>query len=284
MILPASLVPNFTGLVDARCSGTLAQRASLATPIAAGLTYFATDNKKLYLWDGTEWRCLAFESESSAEEPSTPPSSGPTAAYDFDFASATSWTGTVLTFPDSSTATANNSSLSWSATDGITTPAGGHLDIGDLTFGGEFSIEVYFKFNQVASFNRVVAFYNSTGDGIGLVRENTTNNLRFFNDGPFGYNRYVTSTATPELGTFAFVHVVAVCGTGGASSVYVNGSLLSGAALAGSTPTAPSTQNRTSNVIGRDAWGDSGNETVKFLRVYTSALTTAQVQDLYDAV
>ena len=217
----------------------------------------------------------------------TAAATAPTADYDFDFASATSWTDTatpqVLTFPDNTTATSVGLALTWSNTEGITTPAGGYLDIGDVTFGGQFSIEVYFRFNIVAGYNRVVAFYNSTGDGIGLVRQAGTNTLRFFNDGPTWHNRYITNEIVPGLGgpNFTFVHVVCVCGTGGAASVYVNGSLQTGAVDAGGVPTLPSTQNRANNVIGADAWGDTGNETVKRLRVYDSALTAMQVQALY---
>ena len=52
MALDLQLVPKFNKVLDARCSGPLFSRDEIAQPLAPGLTYFATDIEKLYLWDG----------------------------------------------------------------------------------------------------------------------------------------------------------------------------------------------------------------------------------------
>ena len=53
--VPVQLVPQFGKVLDARCSGPISQRASIATPLAVGLQYWAKDEQKLYVYNGIAW-------------------------------------------------------------------------------------------------------------------------------------------------------------------------------------------------------------------------------------
>lgn len=62
-VVPLPFVPSCARLLDARCAGPLFERDAIAQPLAPGLTYFATDTEKLYLWDGHYWHEFVHASD-----------------------------------------------------------------------------------------------------------------------------------------------------------------------------------------------------------------------------
>lgn len=57
-MLVVPVQPQFEGVLDARCAGPIANRQSVARPLAAGLLYYATDERVMYVYTGSEWRQL----------------------------------------------------------------------------------------------------------------------------------------------------------------------------------------------------------------------------------
>ena len=205
-------------------------------------------------------------------------------SYSFNFTdSSNTFSYPTLTFADSTTATATGSvtAVTWSPEDGIRTNSGGALRLPDVNFGGEFSLEAYFRFNVVASFNRICGFYNAVqNEDIGIARNGVENSMRFYVVNGGLTNRFDTEVVA-SLGTIDWHHIVVTRSANGDLSIYINGALMSGTSASDGATASVTT--RTNNFIGRDAYGDTGDENVRFFRIYDSALTQSDVTTLYNA-
>ena len=49
------ILPTYTGPIDGRTVGTLAERTTKAQPLYNGLMYWATDTLTLHIYTGTQW-------------------------------------------------------------------------------------------------------------------------------------------------------------------------------------------------------------------------------------
>jgi hypothetical protein len=237
----------------------------------------------------------------------------PVPAHAFNFNdSGNSFSNGTLTFADGRTATAGTG-CSWNATDGFTTPPNASLKlpnvaiagIGDLppTYGsGEFTIEMYFRFNSHANYHGLLHFYDGTvtqGTGtntMSMERHETNNRLMFIkmntnnpSQGPF--DMFIgQEDSVFAAGTGSFVHAVVTHANHGGSvtasnniRMYINGVEDTNPLTTGYTDTmnVPGNYTRSEHHIGRSRSGDTGNETIKFLRIYNSVLTPGDVSTIY---
>ena len=204
----------------------------------------------------------------------------PDALYSFDFTNTFSYP--TLTFEDGTEATAigTSTTVTWSALDGITTKAGGALQLPDVNFGGAFSIEVYFRFNVVAPYNRICAFYHShQNESIAICRLGTEQKIRFYVETAGALTACDTQTIVLPT-TTDWHHLVATRSVNGNLSVYVN-NLLVGSSSNTTTNATAAIMTRANNYIGRDSYGDTGDETTKFLRIYATELGASDVTTLF---
>ena len=203
----------------------------------------------------------------------------PSYTYNFNVLGNT-FNDPTLTFVDGRTATANVSgTLSWSAADGITTPAGGALQLPSVQIESVFSIEVMFRFNSATAWHNVFAFYNAPGvDAIAMMRGASANQLNVAIQNS-GLQQYFLTPVMSQFGvSTSFVHVVLIRDTSGTLQMWVDGVLVAG--NQGGTVAFPPV-NRTYHFIGKNPTGDSGNETTKYLRIYNQALSSSDVATLY---
>jgi hypothetical protein len=231
---------------------------------------------------------------------------GPVPAHAYNFnSSGNTFSSQTLTFADGRTAATTGTGCSWNATDGFTTPPNASLKLPNVSIAnasGEFTIEMYFRFNSNANYHGLLHFYDGTvtqGTGtntMSMERHETNNRLMFIkmntnnpSQGPF--DMFIgQEDSVFAAGTGSFVHAVVTHANHGGSvtasnniRMYINGVEDTNPLTTGYTDTmnVPGNYTRSEHHIGRSRSGDTGNETIKFLRIYNNFLTSAEIATLY---
>jgi hypothetical protein len=204
----------------------------------------------------------------------------PAHAYNFND-SANTFVDPTLTFVDGRTATANvTGTIEWSATDGITTPAGGALQLPSVKIESVFSIEVMLRFNSATAWHNVFAFYNAPGvDAIAMMRGASANQLNVAITHS-GLQQYFLTPVMSQFGvSTSFVHVVLTRDSSGTLTMWVDGVQVTPNSAGGTVVIQPVI--RTYHFIGKSPTGDSGDETIKYLRLYNYAINSTDIATLY---
>ena len=216
--------------------------------------------------------------------------------YEYNFIEpGVSWSDPIFTFTNGTTGNATGNAtdvtghLSWNQFEGLTTPAYHSLEVPSFEIGGSFSIELVFKFNEFGTYNRLIGFGNTQESNIVVARNESNNGLWFHTDYAYLTNRDIVKTENSvyQAPMNAYVHVVLTndssVTSGQCKAIYLNGSSMN--LINHQTASRPHiipTITRTIHWIGKDAWGDTGNETIKFVKFYDSVLNQEQVTTLYN--
>jgi hypothetical protein len=148
------------------------------------------------------------------------------------------------------------------------------LNLPTFQFGGNFSIEILFKWGDVSTKIPYQQIFYFTGNGSTLEFVRHWEQLDSLHSGIAGY--YATYGNTPTPGT-TFEHVVFTCNQISANqttiSVYMNGTQV---ATGAGSPVPNVT--RDYHFFGGVYTSTHGNVRMKYMKFYNRALTAAEVQ------
>ena len=143
--------------------------------------------------------------------------------------------------------------------------------------GTNFTVEAWVRRTQTGTYDYIASQTTEDGNSQNwLLRFNNNNTLGWY---IYGSNNYMTTSSTYSADVW--YHVVGLVESNGTSRIYVDGTLITSSSSGQSAKT--SSYNTFIGNLGDGSYATTGDADIAQIRIYSSALTQAQINTNYNA-